>query len=92
MAIINEGRAGADKRISIGIGISTGEVMAGIFALQEKRNTPFSFCPFILASRLEHLARPDQILICDETYQQVREFFQVEKMAFQSVKGLDKTV
>ncbi len=44
----------------------------------------------MLASRLEASCRTDQILICDETYQQVREFFQVEKMAFQSVKGIEK--
>ncbi len=29
--------AGNDKRISIGIGISTGEVMAGIFGSSEKK-------------------------------------------------------
>ena len=90
MAIINEGRAGADKRISIGIGISTGEVMAGIFGSSRKKEYTIFGLPVVLASRLEHLAQPDQILICDETYQQVREFFQVEKMAFQSVKGIEK--
>ena len=90
MAIINEGRAGTDKRISIGIGISTGEVMAGIFGSSRKKEYTIFGLPVVLASRLEHLARPEQILICDETYQQVREFFQVEKMAFQSVKGIEK--
>jgi adenylate cyclase len=90
MAIINEGRAGTDKRISIGIGISTGEVMAGIFGSSRKKEYTIFGLPVVLASRLEHLARSGQILICDETYQQVREFFQVEKMAFQSVKGIEK--
>lgn len=90
MAIINEGLADTDKRISIGIGISTGEVMAGIFGSSRKKEYTIFGLPVVLASRLEHLARSGQILICDETYQQVREFFQVEKMAFQSVKGIEK--
>ena len=91
MAVINDRlAAGINKSISIGIGISTGEVMAGIFGSSRKKEYTIFGLPVVLAARLEHLARPDEILICDETYQQVREFVHVEKMAFQSVKGIEK--
>lgn len=82
--------ARADRQIFVGIGISAGEVMAGIFGSARKKEYTVFGPPVNLASRLERLAGKNQILICDETYRQVRDMVQVEKMAPLPVKGIER--
>jgi len=90
MKKINESVGNSGMKISIGIGISTGEVMAGIFgSLRKKEYTVFG-PPVNLASRLERLARPDQILICEETYRQVQGQVRVEKIDVPPIKGIER--
>lgn len=90
MKKINESIGNSGMKISIGIGISTGEVMAGIFgSLRKKEYTVFG-PPVNLASRLERLARPDQILICEETYRQVQGQVRVEKIDVPPIKGIER--
>jgi adenylate cyclase len=90
MKKINESVGNSGMKISIGIGISTGEVMAGIFgSLRKKEYTVFG-SPVNIASRLERLARPDQILICEETYRQVQGQVRVEKIDVPSIKGIER--
>jgi len=90
MVRVNELLRSTDRQISVGIGISTGEVMAGIFGSPRKKEYTVFGPPVNLASRLERLARGNQILICDETYRQVRDMVQVEKMAPLSIKGIER--
>jgi adenylate cyclase len=91
MKRINEMPDQKGRKISIGIGIGTGEVMAGIFGSSHKKEYTIFGLPVVVAARLEQIARPGQILICDQTYRQVEEYVHAEKVEFKSVKGLEKT-
>jgi adenylate cyclase len=85
---INLQTSGLHRTISIGIGISTGEVMAGIFGSAVKKEYTVFGSPVNLASRLERLAQPNQILVCDETYKEVRSFVEVEESDYLKIKGM----
>jgi class 3 adenylate cyclase len=78
----------ADRRIAVGIGIATGEVMAGIFGSSRKKEYTAFGAPVILASRLENLAKADQIFICGETARLVADFVQLEKITGPTIKGV----
>jgi adenylate cyclase len=90
MKAINEKLEQKGRKISVGIGIGTGRVMAGIFGSSRKKEYTIFGLPVVVAARLEQIARPDQILICDETYQRVQDFVHAEKVEFKSVKGIEK--
>jgi len=87
---INEKLKQQGRSLSVGIGIGTGEVLAGIFGSSRKKEYTILGLPVIVAARLEQIARPGQILICDETYRQVRDFVHAEKLEFRSIKGIEK--
>jgi adenylate cyclase len=90
MGRINKKLGASERKISIGIGISTGEVMAGIFGSPRKKEYTVLGSTVNLASRLERLAKPEQILICEETYRQVREHVRVEKIDVPPIKGIER--
>ena len=90
METINEKLEQKGRKISVGIGIGTGEVMAGIFGSSRKKEYTIFGLPVVVAARLEQIARPGQILICDETYQRVQDFMHAEKVEFKSIKGIEK--
>ena len=92
MTGVNESLAGTAHRINIGIGISTGEVMAGVFGSSRKKEYTVFGPPVNLAARLEHLAGGNQILICGETYRQVKDFIRAEKMDRCAIKGIDRSL
>ena len=92
MAKINENLSNVGRKISVGIGISTGEVMAGIFGSPKKKEYTVFGSPVNLAARLERLARENQILICDETYRRVRDIVKVEKMDHFDIKGIEREI
>lgn len=87
---INEKLNQKGRNISVGIGIGTGEVRAGIFGSSRKKEYTILGLPVVVAARLEQIARPGQILICDETYRQVKDFVHADKVEFKSVKGIEK--
>ncbi len=88
----SEGTAEENEKISLGFGIGTGEVMAGIFgSFRKKEYTVFGH-PVIVAARLEKMAKENQILICDETYREVSDVVRVEKMGPIQLKGIEGTV
>jgi adenylate cyclase len=87
---INEKLNQKGRNISVGIGIGTGEVMAGIFGSSRKKEYTIFGLPVVVAARLEQIARPGQILICDETYRQVQYFIHADKVEIKSVKGIEK--
>lgn len=85
---INASILKADRRIAVGIGIATGEVMAGIFGSSRKKEYTAFGAPVILASRLENLAKADQIFICGETARLVSDFVQLERITGSTIKGV----
>jgi adenylate cyclase len=90
MKTINEKLEQKGRKISVGIGICTGEVIAGIFGSSRKKEYTIFGLPVVVAARLEQVARPGQILICDETYQKVQDFVHAEKVELKSIKGIEK--
>ena len=92
MAKINENLSNTGKKISVGIGISTGEVMVGIFGSSRKKEYTVLGSSVNLAARLEHLAREDQILICDQTYREVQDSVKVESMDPFNIKGIERKI
>ncbi|MDI9569957.1 MAG: adenylate/guanylate cyclase domain-containing protein [Pseudomonadota bacterium] len=92
MAAINSRLSQEGKRIGVGIGISTGEAMVGIFGSAKKKEYTAFGLPVNVASRLEHLAREGQILICEQTYEQVRDLVTVEPLGAFALKGMQRQV
>ena len=86
----NEMHGASERKISIGIGISTGEVMAGIFGSPRKKEYTVFGPPVNLASRLERMAMAEQILICEETCRHVRHLARVEKIDVLPIKGIER--
>jgi adenylate cyclase len=78
----------ADRKIAVGIGIATGEVLAGIFGSSWKKEYTAYGASVNLAKRLEKLAKADQIVICDQTARLVENFVQLEKIAEPIIKGI----
>ena len=76
-------------RIPVGIGIGTGDAMVGMFGSPIKKEYTVLGTPVNLASRLERIARENQILICNETFRMVQDAFQTEKIDHVNLKGLE---
>jgi adenylate cyclase len=89
---VNRELSGNDGGLAIGIGISTGEVMAGIFGSSRKKEYTVFGPPVNVAARLERLARKSQILMCDTTYQEVKEIVRVEKLDPVGLKGIQRKI
>lgn len=80
------------ERISLGFGIATGQVMAGIYgSFRKKEYTVFGH-PVIVAARLEKRARENQILICEETYRAVKDVVRAEEVGPLQLKGMEGAV
>lgn len=90
IAGINETIPNVDRRIAIGIGIATGDVMAGIFGSPRKKEYTVLGATVNLASRLENLARANQILVCGETARIVDNLVNLEKVPSPAIRGFAK--
>jgi len=90
MKIMNEKMGRAGREIPIGIGIGTGEAMAGIFGSSRKKEYTVFGPPVNLASRLERLAQVNQILICEDTYRRVQHRVKAEKVDLPPIKGIER--
>ncbi len=91
IARINKHIVEEERRISVGIGIATGEVMVGVFGSPWKKEYTAFGAPVNLASRLEHGARADQILVCGETARRVEAFVRMDKMDATAIRGFSKS-
>jgi len=89
MAEINQDLGGRSVRLPVGIGIATGEVMAGMFGSPIKREYTVMGTAVNLAARLERMANGGQILICDETFRLAGGAFRTEQIDRVNLKGIE---
>jgi adenylate cyclase len=87
VARINDDMPDATKRIGVGIGIATGQVMAGIFGSSRKKEYTVFGRPVNFASRLEGIAKAGQILVCSETARLVEGIVRLEKIDAPVIRG-----
>jgi adenylate cyclase len=79
-----------EKKFTIRIGINTGKVVAGNIGSPKRMDYTVIGDAVNTASRLESIARPNQILIGEETYERVQGKFNIRAVGPRKVKG--KTV
>ena len=89
---INNDLSETRPKISIGIGVSTGEVMAGIFGSSRKKEYTVMGRAVNVAARLEGLARAGQVLVCGDTYRETEDRVRAEKMGPITLKGIDRKI
>jgi adenylate cyclase len=89
VAEINQEMGKKNMKIPVGFGISTGDSMVGIFGSAIRKEYTALGKPVNLAARLERIALEDQILICSETYEAVKDYFTVEKIDNINLKGIE---
>ena len=79
----------ADLSLEFGIGVNTGEALAGNVGASTRMEYTLIGDAVNVAKRLQEIARPGQILIGETTYQQVRTRVEVNRMDAAQLKGRD---
>jgi len=87
LAVMMAKQDGHRKKFDIRIGINTGRMVAGNIGSPMRMDYTVIGDPVNIASRLESIAKPNQILIGEETYRAVKGKFKIKKIGPKKVKG-----
>ena len=80
------------EAFEIGIGINTGEVIAGNIGNINRMEYTVVSRAVNLASRLENAAQPGQILISKSTYELTKDFMRMKKLPPVQLKNISEPV
>lgn len=90
---VNEARRNSNKpTLDLGIGIATGTVALGVLGSKERKSISIIGSHVNLAARLQNAARPSQIIIDENTYEQTGAFQETFSPTVLNLKGFDKAV
>lgn len=78
--------------LNVGIGITTGEAVAGTIGSTQRMEFTAIGATVNLAQRLESLAKGGEILVCENTFNFTKEIFEFEDLGFVKVKGKEEPV
>ncbi|MGB3623840.1 adenylate cyclase [Ketobacter sp. MCCC 1A13808] len=85
-------KEGISKPLQVRMGINTGYCTVGNFGAESRMDYTIIGREVNLASRLESVAQPSEILIAESTYNSVRDVIMCRDRGQISVKGFSKTV
>jgi adenylate cyclase len=85
-------KASSDKKFDVRLGINTGHVVAGNIGSPKRMDYTVIGDSVNIASRLESSAEPNQILIGEETYRQVKGKFKTRKVGTKTLRGKSEAV
>lgn len=77
---------------NVGIGITTGEAVAGTIGSKQRMEFTAIGSTVNLAQRLESLAKGGEILVCENTFNFTKDVFEFEDLGFVKVKGKEEPV
>jgi adenylate cyclase len=81
-----------DKRIDVGIGINTGNVVAGYVSTKERVELTVLGDTVNVAAGLQALARPNRVLIGAETYAEVKRSFKTAALGATQIKDRSQPI